>query len=131
MHAGTALHREQSGETGDALYFPKGKTFRKTDVFAIDKAHIKLWAPSRQAAIFGAVLGVKRTQSLLCKATGCGFFGLQLETDAVVRFDALEDNQISVDHVPRLVVEASGQLRPSRSVATVPRRTDKKTQHIS
>lgn len=98
MHAGTALHREQSGETGDALYFPKGKTFRKTDVFAIDKAHIKLWAPSRQAAIFGAVLGVKRTQSLLCKATGCGFFGLQLESDAVVRFDALEDNQISVDH---------------------------------
>ena len=83
--------------TGGVVYLPPAKTFRKNNLFVITKPHVKLWSPNRQATIFGAVQGVRRRQSTLCRATGCGFFGLKLTSDAAARFDALEDNQISID----------------------------------
>jgi hypothetical protein len=84
---------------GGIVFFPAGKTFRKTDLLEIGTPHVKLWSVNRSGGIFGAVLGVRRRQSILCKADGCGVFGLALGSDASARFDALEDNQISVDHV--------------------------------
>jgi hypothetical protein len=84
---------------GGIVYFPEGKSFRKTDLLIITKAHVKLWAENRKSEIFQQVNGVRRRQSLLCRNTqGCGFFGLLLRSDATMRFDALEDNQISIDH---------------------------------
>jgi hypothetical protein len=86
-------------DAGGIIYLPDGTTFRKTDLLAFTKHHVKWWAPNRQATIRQEVLGVRRRQALLCRNTvGCGFFGLKLVSDASARFDALEDNQIAVDH---------------------------------
>jgi hypothetical protein len=82
------------------------KTFRKTDLLTITKPHVKLWSVNRAGGILGVVAGVRRKQATLCRADGCGVFGLKLTSDAVERFDALEDNQIGVDHVSE--AEVSG-----------------------
>jgi len=43
-------------EAGGIVYLPAGKTFRKNDLLVITKAHVKLWAPNRQAEILGSVV---------------------------------------------------------------------------
>jgi hypothetical protein len=84
---------------GGIVYLPPGKSFRKTNLLTVTKSHVKFWAPNRQADINATVGGVRRRQSILCRNnTGCGFFGLKFRSDAAARFDALEDNQISIDH---------------------------------
>jgi hypothetical protein len=84
---------------GGLVFFPAGKTFKKNDLLVITTPHVKLWAPNGQATLFGAVNGTRRTQSTLCRNTSwCGVFGLKFTSDAVARFDALEDNQLSFDH---------------------------------
>ncbi len=86
-------------DVGGIVYLPPGASFLKTDVWEIEKSHVKLWAPDRQAEIFGRIDGELRHQSILCRSNvGCGFFGVKLRSDAVERFDALEDNQISADN---------------------------------
>jgi len=86
-------------DAGGILYLPEGATFRKMNLLAFTKHHVKWWAPNGQATIKQDVLGQRRHQSLLCRQTnGCGFFGLKLESDATARYDALEDNQIAADH---------------------------------
>ncbi|MFY0578993.1 hypothetical protein ACN28S_36225 [Cystobacter fuscus] len=85
--------------SGGIVYLPPGKSFRKTNLLTVTKNHVKFWAPNRQADINATVNGTRRRQSILCRGnTGCGFFGLKFRSDATERFDALEDNQISIDH---------------------------------
>jgi hypothetical protein len=85
--------------TGGVVYFPRGRSFKKTDLLVISKSHVKLWSTNREAEVFQSVSGQRRRQSILCQRnTGCGVFGLKLRSDATERFDALEDNQISTDH---------------------------------
>ncbi len=92
---------------GGIVFFPSGRTFKKTNLLTITKSHVKLWSPNRQAEIFQSVNGQRRRQSILCRNnTGCGVFGLKLRSDAVARFDALEDNQISADKAT--LVEVAG-----------------------
>jgi hypothetical protein len=86
-------------DAGGIVYLPAGASFKKTNLLVISKAHVKVWAPNRQAEIFQSIAGQTRRQSIICRNNvGCGFFGLKLRSDAVARFDALEDNQISADH---------------------------------
>jgi hypothetical protein len=93
--------------TGGIVYFPRGRTFKKTNLLTITKSHVKLWSPNRQAEIFQSVAGQRRRQSILCRSNaGCGMFGLKLRSDARERFDALEDNQISADR--STLVEVAG-----------------------
>jgi hypothetical protein len=83
---------------GGVVYFPPGKTFKKTNVLSISKNHVKLWGINRQTEIFQSVAGQKRHQAIVCRGnTGCGVFGFKLRSDANQRFDALEDNQLSAD----------------------------------
>ncbi|GAC1358498.1 MAG: hypothetical protein NVSMB47_11430 [Polyangiales bacterium] len=84
--------------SGGVVWIAPGKSFRKSDLLTITKPHVKLWSVNRGGEIYATVGGVVRKQSILCKAPGCGLFGLKLRSDATARFDALEDNQISVDH---------------------------------
>jgi hypothetical protein len=84
---------------GGIVYLPGGKSFKKADVWLITKSHVKLWSENRAAEIFAVVAGQRRHQAILCQGTtGCGVFGVKLRSDASARFDALEDNQISLDH---------------------------------
>ena len=84
--------------SGGIVYLPAGKIFKKSNLLVVTKAHVKFWAPNRQAEIFQSVAGQRRRQSILCRgASGCGVFGVKLRSDATARFDALEDNQISAD----------------------------------
>lgn len=91
------------------------KTFRKTNLLRITKAHVMLGAENRKGGVLGAVLGTRRKQSILCKADGCGFFGVKLTSDATERFDAHEDNQISV--ADRGEIAAGGVGSPAPRVA--------------
>jgi hypothetical protein len=91
--------------SGGIVYFPAGKTFKKTNLLTITKSHVKLWTENRGAEIFQSIAGQRRHQSILCRNnTGCGVFGLKLRSDATQRFDALEDNQISGDHASAIEV---------------------------
>jgi hypothetical protein len=91
---GAAVNALPSG--GGIVYLPSGRTFKKTNVLTITKSHVKFWSPNRQAEVFQSMGGTRRRQALLCRAnTGCGFFGLKLRSDATVRYDAPEDNQIT------------------------------------
>ena len=86
-------------DSGGIVYLREGMSFRKSDLLIVTKSHVKFWAPERQAALLQDVNGTRRRQSILCRQNvGCGFFGLELVSDATARFDALEDNQISADH---------------------------------
>jgi Right handed beta helix region len=90
---------------GGIVYLPSGRTFKKTNVLVVTKSHVKFWSPNRQAEVFQSLAGVRRRQALLCRGnTGCGFFGLKLRSDATVRFDAPEDDQISADNSTLLEV---------------------------
>jgi hypothetical protein len=81
---------------GGIVYIAAGKKFRKEALLYLKKSHVKFWSPDRQGTIRQTIGGVRRKQSILCDHTdGCGFFGVRFESDAVARFDALEDNQIS------------------------------------
>ena len=82
----------------------------------VTKAHVKFWAPNRQAELFQSVAGQRRRQAILCRSNaGCGFFGLALRSDAAARFDALEDNQIAADRAS--LVEVVGcDIRSSAAV---------------
>jgi hypothetical protein len=84
---------------GGVVYFPKGATFSKSNLLAVTKPHVKFWAPDGQATLSQKIGGQRRHQSMLCQSDGCGFFGVKFTSDATQRFDALEDNQISADHV--------------------------------
>lgn len=76
-----------------------GHSYRKTDLLRIARDHVKLWSPTGDGTIAADVLGVRRRQSVLFDhVTGSGVFGVRFTSDASERFDALEDNQISVDH---------------------------------
>jgi len=82
---------------GGILYLPAGKTFRKTGLLTITKHHVKVWAPDGQATLLGSIQGQQRHQSTICSHTvGCGFFGVRFTSDAVARFDAAEDNQVTL-----------------------------------
>ncbi len=84
---------------GGLIYFPPGKTFRKNDTWVITKSHVKLWAPNGQATLHGVIQGATRKHATICRnSSGCGVFGLRFTSDAVARFDALEDNQFATDH---------------------------------
>lgn len=85
--------------SGGIVFFPTGKSFKKTNILKITKGHVKLWAQNRDSEIFSSIAGQRRRQAILCQnTTGCGVFGLKLRSDANARFDALEDNQVSMDH---------------------------------
>jgi hypothetical protein len=91
---------------GGIVFLPAGKRFCKNDLLIVTKAHVKFWAPNRQAEIFGSVQGQRRKQSTICRNTSwCGFFGLRLTSDATARFDALEDNQISTDNATDVEID--------------------------
>jgi hypothetical protein len=91
---------------GGIVFLPSGKSFKKNDLLVITKNHVKLWSINRGAELLQAVNGQRRQQSILCRNTGCGLFGLKLRSDASSRFDALEDNQNSADHAS--LVEVAG-----------------------
>ncbi|MDB4987450.1 MAG: hypothetical protein JWN04_2628 [Myxococcaceae bacterium] len=94
-------------DAGGIVYFPAGKSFKKTNLLVITKNHVKLWSVNRAAELFQSVAGQQRHQSTLCRSnTGCGIFGLKLRSDGAARFNALEDNQISADHAS--LVEIAG-----------------------
>jgi hypothetical protein len=101
---------------GGIVYLPDGAIFKKTNVLVVTKAHVKFWAPNRQAEVFQSVAGQRRRQAILCRSNaGCGFFGLVLRSDAAARFDALEDNQIAADRAS--LVEVVGcDIRSSAAV---------------
>ena len=84
--------------SGGVVWLGAGRSFHKSNLLTITKPHVKLWSVNRSGEIYATVGGVARRQSILCKAPGCGVFGVALRSDATARFDALEDNQISIDH---------------------------------
>src|SRR4051794_20237756 len=78
--------------------FRAAKTFRKADVLYVDKSHVKLWAPNREATIYSQIAGLARHSGVIFRnITGGGIFGVRFTSDATARFDALEDNQIATD----------------------------------
>jgi hypothetical protein len=85
---------------GGAIYFPSGKTFKKTNVWAYTKNHVKLWAQNTVgggSTIFGSIVSNTqgRQATKITGATGAGVHGVKFTSDASTRYTAYEDNQVS------------------------------------
>lgn len=102
--------------SGGIVYFPSGKSFKKSNVLVITKSHVKLWSTNRGAEVFQSVAGQRGHQATLWRNTqGGGAWGLKLRSDATQRFDALEDNQLSFDKA-QLVEVVGNEIQGSAAV---------------
>ena len=45
---------------GGIVYLPEGASFKKTNLLVVTKAHVKFWAPNRQAELFQSIAGQRR-----------------------------------------------------------------------
>lgn len=83
---------------GGLVYFPSGKSFKKSNVWAITKNGVKLWSVNRGAEIFGSTAGnTANRQAIHFTGNGIGVFGLKLRSDATVRQGTLLDHFVSSD----------------------------------
>jgi hypothetical protein len=83
---------------GGIVYLPAGKVFRKTGVLRFSKAHVKFWAPNRQAEIFGDVSGGSGRQAMFCAgAPWPGYFGVKFRSNAGARLTTANDMVLTFD----------------------------------
>lgn len=81
---------------GGVVYFPPG-TYRKTNLWAITKSHVKLWAPEG-ATLHGETGNAANKQATkFTGTTGAGVFGLKFTSDATVRGGTKDDHQLVFD----------------------------------
>jgi hypothetical protein len=102
----TALQAAVSAlpSSGGIVYLPAGKSFKKTNVWAMPKAHVKLWAPNGQAEIFASVSGnTADRQSTKSALAGFGCFGVKFRSDATARGNTLDDHVFVADDGASLV----------------------------